>query len=149
MAFLLERIISKKQLADVIRQTADIVLVLRFGRETDSACLQLDNILEKTSAPLANMANIYTVDVDSVPEYVQYFDISLIPASIFFFNGQHIKVDWNTPDQTKFIGSFQSKQDFIDVIEVIYRGAMRGKLIVNSPLDERNVPKYELIYKDI
>lgn len=47
---------------------------------------------------LANMADIYIIDADSMPIYVQYFDITLIPATVFFYNGQHIKVDygWGT-----------------------------------------------------
>jgi len=40
------------------------------------------------------MADMYSVDTDDVPVYTQYFDITITPATVFFFNGQHIKVDW-------------------------------------------------------
>ncbi|CAJ0834889.1 7328_t:CDS:2 [Entrophospora sp. SA101] len=78
MSYLLPSLSTKNEINDVIRNTEDLVLALRFGKAEDSICLQLDHIV----------------------------------------------------DHTKFIGTFASKQDFNDLIEVIYRGAMRGKLIV-------------------
>ncbi|XP_071992086.1 thioredoxin-like protein 4B [Engystomops pustulosus] len=149
MSFLLPKLSSKRDVDHAIKTTAEVVLVLRFGRDDDSVCLQLDDILAKTSHDLSKMAAIYIVDVDKVPVYRQYFDISYIPSTVFFFNGQHMKVDYGSPDHTKFVGSFKTKQDFIDLIEVIYRGAMRGKLIVQSPIDPKNIPKYDLLYQGV
>ncbi|XP_071155610.1 thioredoxin-like protein 4B isoform X1 [Mytilus edulis] len=149
MSFIIPQLSTKQEVDEVIRKTEDVVLVLRFGRENDVTCMQLDHILSKLIPELRKMAAIYTVDVDSIPVYTRYFDISLIPSTIFFFNAQHIKVDWGTPDHTKFIGSFKTKQDFIDVVEMIFRGAMKGKVMIKSPLDQENIPKYDLVYKDI
>ena len=50
--------------------------------------------LAKTAHDLSKMAVIYLVDVNKVPVYTQYFDISYIPSTVFFFNGQHMKVDY-------------------------------------------------------
>lgn len=50
--------------------------------------------LFKCEVELSRMADIYTVEAETIAIYCQYFDISLIPATVFFFNGQHIKVDY-------------------------------------------------------
>eukprot|EP00741_Cyanophora_paradoxa_P015903 tig00020909_g15353.t1 len=149
MAYLLPHLRTKKEVDNVIRNTRDKVVVLRFGRASDLVCMQHDEILAKTQNDLANMAVIYLADVDEQPVYTKYFDITIVPATVFFWNAQHMKVDYGTQDHTKWIGAFFEKQDFIDLVEVIYRGGIHNKQIVTSPIDSRHVPKYNLIYKDI
>ena len=45
MSYLLPKLATKSEIDEVIKATEDIVLVLRFGRDDDGACLQLDNIV--------------------------------------------------------------------------------------------------------
>ena len=45
MSFLLPKLASKLEVDKAIKETEDLVLVLRFGRENDTACLQLDDIV--------------------------------------------------------------------------------------------------------
>eukprot|EP00249_Psilotum_nudum_P021132 c27983_g1_i5 orf=303-644(+) len=113
--------------------------------------MQLDEILAKSAREVSKFASIATVDIDAegIQMYVKYFDISWIPATIFFFNAQHMKMDSGSADHTKWIGAFESKQDFIDVVETVFRGAMKGKMIVTCPLPPERIPKFQLLYKDI
>nr|ACG40875.1 thioredoxin-like protein 4B [Zea mays] len=141
----------KSEVDAAIRDTLDKVLVLRFGRATDATCLHLDDILAKSSWDISKFAMVALVDMDSeeIQVYIDYFDITLVPATIFFFNAHHMKMDSGTPDHTKWIGSFSSKQDFIDVVEAIFRGAMKGKLIVSCPLPPERIPRFQLLFKDV
>eukprot|EP00850_Spirogloea_muscicola_P021588 SM000255S08767 [mRNA] locus=s255:56491:57735:+ [translate_table: standard] len=106
--------------------------------------------LGKVVREVSRFATLASVDVDApgVQVYIKYFDITLTPATIFFFNAHHMKMDSGTADHTKWIGSFHNKQDFIDVVETIFRAAMKGKLIVTCPLPPERVPRYQLLYKD-
>lgn len=47
MSFLLPKLTSKKEVDQAIKSTAEKVLVLRFGRDEDPVCLQLDDIVSK------------------------------------------------------------------------------------------------------
>jgi hypothetical protein len=151
MSYLLPTVTTKEGVDELILNCIDKVLVLRFGRATDAVCLQQDDILAKAVREVSKFATIGLVDVDAeaVQVYVKYFDITFIPATIFFFNAEHMKMDCGTPDHTKWIGAFHSKQDFVDVVETIFRGAMKGKYIVTCPLPAERVPKFQLLYKDI
>ncbi|KAL9228297.1 hypothetical protein vseg_003891 [Gypsophila vaccaria] len=149
---MMKTVTKKAEVDNLIRDTLDKVLVLRFGLSSDSATLHLDDILGKSAHEVSKFASIALVDIDSdddVNVYVDYFDITFVPSTVFFFNAHHMKMDSGTADHTKWIGAFYKKQDFIDVVEAIYRGAMKGKLIVTCPLPPERIPKFQLLYKDV
>ncbi|KAL5543136.1 hypothetical protein UlMin_010846 [Ulmus minor] len=104
----------------MIRDTIDKVLVLHFGCASDSVSLLLDDVICKSTWEVSKFVSITLVDIDSedVGVYVKDFDITFVPSTIFFFNANHMKMD--SGDHTKWVGAFQQKQDFIDVVEVGY-----------------------------
>uniref|UniRef100_A0A1D1XSS7 Thioredoxin-like protein 4B n=1 Tax=Anthurium amnicola TaxID=1678845 RepID=A0A1D1XSS7_9ARAE len=150
-SFLLPTLTKKREVDSFIRDTLEKVLVPRFGRASQPECAHLDDILYKSSRDVSRFATIALVDAgaEEVQVYVKYFDIAVLPSSVFFFNAHHMKMDSGSADHTKWTGSFYNKQDFIDVVEVIFRGAMKGKLIVTCPLPPERIPRFQLLYKDV
>ena len=51
--------------------------------------------LAKSSWDISKFASVALVDMDSeeIQVYIDYFDITLVPATIFFFNAHHMKMD--------------------------------------------------------
>lgn len=104
-ALTLPTLCTKADIDHVIRETEDRVVCLRFGYNDLSqegggsvaTLLSLDETLAKCAPLLEHMAVVYLVDVQA-PEvqetYVKYFDVTLLPAVVFFFNAQHMKVDY-------------------------------------------------------
>ncbi|KAF6171042.1 hypothetical protein GIB67_014622 [Kingdonia uniflora] len=121
MSCIIPTLTKKLEVDSIIRDTIDKVLILRFGRASDPICLELDGILAKSAREVSKFAVVSLVDMDSddIQVYVKYFDITLMPSTIFFFNAHHMKMDSGTADHTKWIGAFHKKQDFIDVVEVL------------------------------
>lgn len=62
MSYVLPRLETKKDIDGAIKSTEDKVLVLRFGRESDIVCMQLDEIV---GVPLIvnrnSIPSIYTI----------------------------------------------------------------------------------------
>ena len=117
--FLLPTLTRKRDLDTIIRDTLDKVLVLRFGRASDRECTHLDEIviplhlllityflirhlisrsseqLQKSSRDVSKFATIALVDADAeeIQVYVKYFDVSILPSTVFFFNAHHMKMN--------------------------------------------------------
>ena len=68
MSFLLPKLSSKKAVDQAIKSTAEKVLVLRFGRDEDPVCLQLDDIVSELFKMHASLQyeNVSKVNDDRV-----------------------------------------------------------------------------------
>jgi U5 snRNP protein, DIM1 family len=52
---------------------------------------------------------------------------------IFFFCNKHVMCDVGTGNNNKLNWVLEDKQELIDIIETIYRGAKKGRGLVVSP----------------
>lgn len=75
----------------------------------------------------------YTYDI-SIEHTVSYI--------IHMFVMQHIMVDLGTGNNNKINWALTDKQEFIDIVETVYRGARKGQGLVISPKDYSTRHRY-------
>ncbi|CRK27477.1 hypothetical protein BN1723_013981 [Verticillium longisporum] len=61
---------------------------------------------------------------------------------MFFFRNKHMMVDFGTGDNNKLNWVLEDKQELIDIIETVYRGAKKGRGLVVSPKDYSTRHRY-------
>lgn len=54
---------------------------------------------------------------------------------MFFYRNKHMMCDFGTGNNNKLNWVLEDKQELIDIIETIYRGAKKGRGLVVSPKD--------------
>lgn len=52
---------------------------------------------------------------------------------MFFFRNKHMMCDFGTGNNNKLNWVLEDKQELIDIVETIYRGAKKGRGLVVSP----------------
>lgn len=59
---------------------------------------------------------------------------------MFFFRNKHMMCDFGTGNNNKLNWVLEDKQELIDIIETIYRGAKKGRGLVVSPKGMLKMP---------
>jgi U5 snRNP protein, DIM1 family len=72
------------------------------------------------------LLNILQVDITEVPEFTTMYELYDPVTVMFFFRNKHIQIDLGTGNNNKINWPMTDKQELIDIIEVIYRGARKG-----------------------
>ncbi|XDG00476.1 hypothetical protein ABKA04_000091 [Annulohypoxylon sp. FPYF3050] len=90
------------------------VVAIRFGRDHDPECMRQDEVLYRIADKVKNFCVIYVCDVDQVPDFNQMY---------------------GTGNNNKLNFVLEDKQELIDIIETVYKGAKKGRGLVVSPKD--------------
>lgn len=81
-------------------------------------------------------AVIYLCDIDEVPEFNTMYELFDPMTIMFFFRNKHIMCDFGTGNNNKLNWVLEDKQELIDIMETIYKGARKGRGLVVSPKGE-------------
>ncbi len=142
MSYLLPHLESGWAVDQAIVTEEDRVVVMRFGHDWDQDCMIMDETLAEIQEEVKNFAVIYVVDIKEVPDFNTMYELYDPLTVMFFFKNKHIMIDLGTGDNNKITWPMEDKQELIDIIEVVYRGATKGRGLVVSPKDYSTKYKY-------
>ena len=142
MSYLLPHLHSGWDVDQAIVEEEEKVVIIRFGKDYEDVCMQVDNALAGIAEKVKNMAVIYCVDVDEVPDFNKMYELYDPAAVMFFHRNKHIMIDLGTGNNNKINWALTNKQEWIDIIETVYRGARKGRGLVVAPKDYSTKYKY-------
>jgi DIM1 family U5 snRNP protein len=70
-----------------------------------------------------------------VPDFNAMYEIYDPCTVMFFWRNKHMQVDFGTGNNNKINFPIGTKQELIDILEAVYKGASKGKGLVVSPRD--------------
>ncbi|EFN51050.1 thioredoxin domain 2 [Chlorella variabilis] len=142
MSYLLPHLHSGFAVDQAILSEEDRVVIIRFGHDYDDTCMQMDEILAGTVERMKNFAVIYLVDISEVPDFNAMYELYDPCTVMFFFRNKHIMIDLGTGNNNKINWAMNDKQEFVDIVETVFRGARKGRGLVVSPKDYSTKYRY-------
>jgi hypothetical protein len=81
-----------------------------------------------------------------VPDFKQMYELYDPVTLMFFFRNKHMMCDFGTGNNNKLNWVLEDKQELIDIIETIYRGAKKGRGLVVSPKGELILTSFSFFF---
>ncbi|CAG9459971.1 unnamed protein product [Pedinophyceae sp. YPF-701] len=142
MSYMLPHLRNGYAVDQAITSEEDRVVIIRFGHDWDPECMLQDELLASISEKIKNFAVVYLVDIDEVPDFNTMYELYDACTCMFFFRNKHIMIDLGTGNNNKITWAFSDKQEFIDIVETVYRGARKGRGLVVAPKDYSTKYRY-------
>ncbi|CAD8043754.1 unnamed protein product [Paramecium primaurelia] len=142
MSYLLPHLNNGWEVDQAILDEEEKLVIIRFGHDWDPQCMQMDEILYKSAEKIKKFAVVYLVDITKVPDFNTMYELYDPVTVMFFYRNKHMMIDLGTGNNNKINWAMNDKQEFIDIVEIIYRGARKGKGLVVAPKDYSTKYKY-------
>ena len=135
MSFMLPHLDNGWEVDQAIIRETDKLVVIRFGHDWNPHCMQMDEIIMKVAYKLSKFVVFYVCDISKVPDFNTMYELYDPMTLMFFYRNRHMMIDTGSGNNNKINWVLKEPQDLIDVCEVIYRGARKGKGLVVAPKD--------------
>lgn len=142
MSYFLTHLTNGWQVDQAILAEDDRIVIIRFGHDWDPECMIMDETLFAIADLVKNFAIIYVVDITETPDFNQMYELYDQCTVMFFYRNKHIMVDLGTGNNNKINWAIDNKQEMINIVETVYRGASKGRGLVVSPKDYSTKYKY-------
>eukprot|EP00033_Pygsuia_biforma_P000202 GCRY01000254.1.p1 GENE.GCRY01000254.1~~GCRY01000254.1.p1 ORF type:complete len:143 (+),score=12.47 GCRY01000254.1:147-575(+) len=142
MSYMLPHLHNGWEVDQAIVREEERVVVIRFGRDWEPTCMAVDEALYGVSHEVSNFAVIYMVDITEVPDFNQMYELFDPCTVMFFFRNKHIMIDLGTGNNNKINWELTNKNEWIALIETVFRGGKKGRGLVISPKDYSTKYRY-------
>ncbi|CAK7200642.1 Dimethyladenosine transferase [Sporothrix eucalyptigena] len=113
-----------------ILHDSERVVVILFGKPDEIDVMVQTEMLRKIAPDVVNFAVLYTCDNSQVKDFNKMYELYDPCTLMFFWRNKHVMIDTGTGNNNKVNFLVRNKQELIDMIEVVYRGAKKGRGLV-------------------
>ena len=85
-----------------------------------------DEVLSGVAETIKNFVLIYHGDITEVPDFNTMYELYDPSTVMFFFRNKHIMIDLGTRNNNKINWAMKDKEEFVDIVETVYRGARKA-----------------------
>lgn len=104
--------------------------------------MKMDEILYSVAEKVKQWCVMYVVDITQVPDFNAMYELYDPCTTMIFWRNKHMQIDLGTGNNNKINWALDDKQELLDILEVVYKGARKGKGLVVSPRDYSTRRRY-------
>lgn len=110
MSYVLPHLDNGWEVDQAILNETDKLVVIRFGHDWDTQCMQMDEVILKVAYKLSKFIVFYLVDITKVPDFNTMYELYDPLTLMFFYRNKHMMIDTGTGNNNKITWVLQDPQ---------------------------------------